>query len=255
MAKLNIANMNTLFRKGYLLAGVVMAANMFVVNEVKASNMEGENEFDNSEEEKLNKEGRKKIEEDKNNKKKFLPHKDTTRNILFRENYFNFFGTLALSVANNYFKLWNYDAGIYCKFVWFGWRSKRFLNDMFQFDINLNLVRGILWLFPGYLFFFVQGGFLTYTTKTACSFAISLQFFTLSHEDEEIKNHFRRKIIVFPLFILQGFISAPLTWHISNFSIAISLDSIFWELVTMVAIWAHERINPVEKLSLWEKVK
>jgi hypothetical protein len=28
--------MNTLFRKGYLLAGVVMAANMFVVNEVRA---------------------------------------------------------------------------------------------------------------------------------------------------------------------------------------------------------------------------
>ena len=31
-----MANMNTLFRKGYLLAGVIMAANMFVVNEVKA---------------------------------------------------------------------------------------------------------------------------------------------------------------------------------------------------------------------------
>ena len=31
-----MANMNALFRKGYLLAGVIMAANMFVVNEVKA---------------------------------------------------------------------------------------------------------------------------------------------------------------------------------------------------------------------------
>ena len=31
-----MANMNTLFRKGYLLAGVVMAANMFIVNEVRA---------------------------------------------------------------------------------------------------------------------------------------------------------------------------------------------------------------------------
>ena len=154
--------------------------------------------------------------------------------------------------------MWNYDAGIYCKFVWFGWRSKRFLNDMLQFEVNLNVVRGILWLFPGYLFFFVQGGFSEYTTATACSFAISLQLFPLKYEDKEeikIENQFRRKIITFPLFILQGFISAPLTWHISNFSIAISLDSIFWELVAIVSIWAHERINPVEKLSLGEKVK
>ena len=36
MASLNMAKVNTLFRKGYLLAGVIMAANMFVVNEVKA---------------------------------------------------------------------------------------------------------------------------------------------------------------------------------------------------------------------------
>ena len=32
-----MANMNALFRKVYLLAGVVMAANMFVGNEIKAS--------------------------------------------------------------------------------------------------------------------------------------------------------------------------------------------------------------------------
>ena len=31
--------MNALFKKGYLLAGVIMAANMFAVNEVKAMNL------------------------------------------------------------------------------------------------------------------------------------------------------------------------------------------------------------------------
>ena len=36
MASLNMASINTLFRKGYLLAGVIVAANMFVVNEMKA---------------------------------------------------------------------------------------------------------------------------------------------------------------------------------------------------------------------------
>ena len=85
MANLNTVNMNTLFRKVYLLAGVMMAANMFVVNEVRAMD-QLENDVNSETEEE-----RKKIEEDKNNKKNFFPHKDTTRNILFRENYFNFF--------------------------------------------------------------------------------------------------------------------------------------------------------------------
>ena len=44
MAKLNMANMNTLFRKGYLLAGVIMAANMLFVNEMKASAKEDNEE-------------------------------------------------------------------------------------------------------------------------------------------------------------------------------------------------------------------
>ena len=35
-----MASVNTLIRKGYLLAGVIMAANMFVVNEVKATDEE-----------------------------------------------------------------------------------------------------------------------------------------------------------------------------------------------------------------------
>ena len=53
-----MAKVNTLIRKGYLLAGVMMAANIFVVNEMKAM----ENDEKNEEKE----------EEDKNNKKKFF---------------------------------------------------------------------------------------------------------------------------------------------------------------------------------------
>ena len=63
------------------------------------------------------------------------------------------------------------------------------------------------------------------------------------------------KVIAFPLFILQGFISAPLTLHLSIFSIAISLDAILWELV---AIWARkkkERMYDDKSLGIGEKVE
>ena len=43
MASLNMAKVNTLFRKGYLLAGVIMAANMFVLNDMKAMDENNEN--------------------------------------------------------------------------------------------------------------------------------------------------------------------------------------------------------------------
>ena len=58
--------MNTLFGKVYLLAGVMMAANMFVVNEVRATD-------ETHEKKKLNEEERKKKKENNNNKKNFLP--------------------------------------------------------------------------------------------------------------------------------------------------------------------------------------
>ena len=247
MAKLNMAKVNTLIRKGYLLAGVMMAANIFVVNEMKAMENDEKNEG--------------KEEEDKNNKKNFFTHdssKDTTIKILFRENYVNLIGTLALSGFNNYLKWWDYNPGTYCKFVWFGWRSKRFLNDILQFEVNLNVIRGVLWLIPGYLFFFVQQGYFIYTQNTACSLTIS-SLFTLARNNRkgrlEITNEFLMKVIAFPLFILQGFISAPLTLHLSIFSIAISLDAILWELV---AIWARkkkERMYDDKSLGIGEKVE
>ena len=210
-----MANMNALFKKRYLLAGVVMAANMLVGNEMKAT------------------ENVKKEEEDGNRKQKnFFTHdssKDTTKYILFRENYVNFFGTLALSGFNNYLKWWDYNPGTYCKFVWFGWRSKRFLNDILQFEVNLNVIRGVLWLIPGYLFFFVQRGYSNiYKKLKACSFIISLLFFLVKNNETnklEVTNESLMKVIAFLLLILQVFVSAPLTFHLSkfNFSISISL--------------------------------
>ena len=157
MAKLNMANMNTLFRKGYLLAGVIMAANIFVVNEVRASsrrtistNGKGQplpnidikklillknnknprtilnlNTFNNGKEEGRGIEKRKIIErgEEKDTGKENSCMQGFLDFLLSWENAINFIGTLAFSSFNNYTKWWDYNPGTYCKFVWSGWRS------------------------------------------------------------------------------------------------------------------------------------
>jgi len=218
MVKLNMVNMNTLFRKGYLLAGVVMAANMLVVNEMKAM------ETRDPEIDEQNLQGQipvftKKKEGD--HKKKQGP----LDILLSGENYFNLFGTLALSCANNYFKLWDYNAGGYLnlRIGCLGWRTKKFF-DIVQLDFNLNLWRGIGWLIP-HIIKFRQS-----LTKAEIKDTTENK---PNEEGLEIKSVSNVSPWVSFLFkgILRGFVSAPLTFHISNFSIAISLDSILWEFV------------------------
>ena len=236
MAKLNMASINTLFRKGYLLAGVIMAANIFAVNEMKAMDKNKTNEIPL---------------EDMNNTISPIANiisKDITRYILYWENYFNFFGTLALSGFDNYFKWYDYDAGSYFKLGCLGWRFKRLLNGIFQFEVNLNVGRGILWLIPGSLFSVALEVGSWKNKKVARPFNIILLpfFLTKSNDIYEVnkENLSRMKVIVFLLFVLRGFISMPLTFHISkiNFSIWISLDSILWELVF---IWAQKKRDEI----------
>jgi len=182
-----MANMNTLIRKVYLLAGVMMAANMFIANEMKASAKEG-NEENNIEY--IN--DKEKIEGERSGVHGFLGR-------LSKEKAVILFGGLIFSVANNYFKWWSYDSGTYCEFGCVGWRSKRLLNDIFQFDINLNIGRGISWSILGY--------FIHYVVP---------------------KRNKKREAVFHPLIVIQGFVSVPLAIHMSNFSISISLDSIIW---------------------------
>ena len=191
-----MSNINTLFRKGYLLAGVLMAANMLAVNEVRATE-NNENNMDTAEEgnEKNNIEyinDEEKIEGEKSGVRDFLDN-------LNKDDAVMFMGGLIFSVANNYFKWWSYDSGIYCEFGCVGWRSKRLLNDIFQFEVNLNIGRGISWSILGY--------FIHYVVP---------------------KRNKKREAVFHPLIVIQGFVSVPLAIHISNFSISISLDSIIW---------------------------
>ena len=128
MASLNMAKVNTLFRKGYLLAGVVMAANMLVVNEAIAMK-----------------------EENKENEKSTFPQvlDKASGFVLSWENAINLTGGVVLSGINNYLKWWDYNPGKYSRLGCLGWRSGRHIKDIFQIGINLNLGRGILWLIPG----------------------------------------------------------------------------------------------------------
>ena len=209
MAKLNMAKVNTLFRKGYLLAGVMMAANMLVVNEMRAMKEKDIEQVGNEED----------------NDKDASSLERVLNFVLSWENTINLIGGVVFSGANNYFKWWDYNPGRYFKLRigCLGWRSKK-LFDIVQVDINLNVGRGISWLIPG-----------TYNFIKACK---------ANNDDEEkytkplyfsylVGNLFDGESYVslaafIAVFLIQGFVSVPLAIHISNFSIAISLDSMLW---------------------------
>ena len=238
MAKLNMVKVSTLFKKGYLLAGVVMAANMFAVNEMKASNSKN-NEEDNPEtlqvdlkQQLLDKQNQQMEnhaentnsdkEEEKKDGEGDQKKQGPLDRLLSYENIINLFGTLALSGANNYFKWWDYNAGSYCnlRIGCLGWRTKKFF-DIVQLDFNLNLGRGAIWLIPHII------NLIMIKTKAKKE---NTEEKKQNEEENDAKSGSNASPWVSFLFkgILQGLISIPLTFHISNFSIAISLDSMLW---------------------------
>ena len=209
MASLNMAKVNTLFRKGYLLAGVIMAANMFVLNDMKAMDENNENNIKIYNIEKGDKD------------KDALSLNKVLNFVLSWENTINLVGGVVLSGINNYLKWWDYNPGGYSRLGCFGWRSGRLIN-MFQIGINLNLGRGILWLIPG-TYNFIKS-FTVDSDKKKEGYVKPLYFsFLVADRVEDLF------IIVFiGVFLIQGFVSVPLAIHISNFSISISLDSMLW---------------------------
>ena len=238
----NMAKLNMVFREGCLLAGVIMAANMFTGNEVKAMNQEEgdtykkEKLLEEEENERIIEELRKKKEETNKNKverEKKKRGKSGLKSFLgflsSYENTINIIGGAVLSVFNNYTKWWDYNPGCYGQFGRIGWRSKRFLNNMFQFDINLNLGRGVLWLIPG------AYNFINFIKLLLIKVKDSYDYIKCLHVSYLVASNLFNgdsmqitAIIVF--FLLQGFVSMPLTFHLSkfNFGIEISLDSIIW---------------------------
>lgn len=224
-----MANMNALFRKGYLLAGVVMAANMFSVNEMRAmEQVEGDN--NNS----INRWEPILIRDNNGNVSWNENVRFFSAVILYCENAVNFIAMLLVSVVNNYFKLYKYSAGKFrIDYGWFGYRTKRFLNGILQFEVGLNVVgKGIPWLIPGIF------GLIDYIKleKYPIIFKSTAGLITMKILNKD-ENSFRNNKTSFGvfysiIFLLQGFVYMALTLHISNFSIWISLDAILWELAT-----------------------
>ena len=226
-----MANMNVLFKKEYLLAVVIMAANMFVVNEVRAmekNNKEKENITPNDNEDLIP------VEESNEQyyfNKKYENASFLIKGVLYRvlssENYINLIGGVISSVANNYLKWWDYNPGKYSKLGCLGWRSGRLIKDIFQFDINLNLGRGVFWLIPGIIDFFIpdKNGENKILDIMCTSFNVGM-IILINFKSEIGKT--LSLISQTAVLLFQGFVSMPLAIHISNFSIAVSLDSIIW---------------------------
>ena len=227
-----MAKVNTLISKGYLFVGVIMAANMFIGNEMKAMETKFTTEYQamSPEINQPNTYPNHDINNINQEKNKAVPAAQTNifGSLLFGllswEGRINFFVGLFLSGANNYLKLWDYNPGLYCnlRIGCLGLRSKRFLNGMLQFEGNLNLIRGTLWLIPG-IFELIQyvNGQNNPRKSTACLIMLKILG---KVKGNEIKFGFFYSI----LFLVQGFVSIPLTLHFSKFSISISLDSLIW---------------------------
>ena len=123
-----MAKVSTLIRKGYLFAGVIMAVNMFVVNEVMAMKdiseetknknlLENEKEDDNSIPIGSKKMKGGEIKDGKTVISKTLSVQGFRNFLLSHENIFNLIGGAVFSGFNNYFKWWDYNPGG----TWMSW--------------------------------------------------------------------------------------------------------------------------------------
>jgi len=187
-----------------------MAANMFVVNEVRAMD-KFEKDVEN------NGNGDFKGEKEKE-KQGNLGVQEFLNKVLYCENTINLIGGVFFSCANNYFKWLDYSPGLYFKLGCLGWRFGRLIKYISQFDINLNLGRGAFWLIAGA--YNLIKGFTAENNQDS--------YFKHLHVSYLIASPFKDPIALILSFLVQGFVSAPLTFHISNFNISISLDSIIW---------------------------
>ena len=211
-----MASINTLFRKGYLLAGVIMAANIFAVNEMKAMDKDQLNNqilqdldapsiYPSYNDSNINQNFQGINIKGENHDSSGTQYVQLFLKKLLSQNGLNLIGGAVFSVANNYLKLWDYNPRWYRQFGCVGWRSKRFLNGVLQFEANFNLGRGIGWSIPNII--------LLIRVKRS------------RENGESVTIYWSR---FFFSTILRGFTSMPLTFHISNFSISVSLDSIIW---------------------------
>ena len=279
MAKINMVKVNTLFRKGYLLAGVLMAANMFVVNEVKASEDPSEkkkeeekdtdSQKDNTEEDNVQTEQKIEIE----NSFYIGPCKYIGF-LLQWENTINLVGGALFTLANGLYNFYENKPSFYFDGLFAGWNSNPFARGYLQFCPNINLGRGILWLVTYYaqtlLMPLYCGNIIKalrtrgVEDKTIKNF-VGRYFFYLFNEYTPIAiglklkgkmkcDNSEKKYKIFSFFqillrLLQNFVSLPLIIHLtSEFTISIAFDAIMWMVVTHFIV--GDKIE--KKVEKWE---
>ena len=245
-----MAKVSTLIRKGYLLAGVIMAANMLVVNEIKA--MKEDDNINN-------------ITEDNKNTEKidiksffYIGPCKYIGFLLQWENTINLVGGALFTFANGLYNFYENKPSFYFDWLFAGWNSNPFANGYLQFCPNINLGRGIFWLVMHYTQTILIRPYFENIIKdltvirgmekiSAGKFAnlYCLYFFceytplligNIVVENMKSDNKKKDKIYNFILFLLrllQNFVSVPLRIHLpSRFSISIAFDAIMWMVVT-----------------------
>ena len=102
---------------------------------------------------------------------------------------------------------------------------------MLQFEGNFNLGRGFLWLLLG-AYNFIKGFTITEQQERMLYFT---PLYVSTLVACRVGNHeFLAKTAHIVFFLVQGFVSMPLTLHFAKFSISIYLDSLIWGITGMI---------------------
>ena len=269
-AKLNMVLKNTLFKKVYFLAGVVMAANMFIVNEMRAmeeNNMTAPPTTDTNPE--LNIQNKEILQEkDKNTEQKieiensfYIGPCKYIGFMLQWGNTINLIGGAIFTFANGLYNFYENKPSFYFDWLFAGWNSNPFAKGYLQFCPNINLGRGIFWLVIYYAQTKIMRTFRTIIKENLVYKEVNENFasFFADHylsylfgeytpffianklvknmkgsNEKKYKNYEFIRIL---LRLLQNFVSVPLIIHLtSKFTISIAFDSIMWMVVTHFVI-------------------
>lgn len=251
-----MAKVNTLFKKGFLLAGVIMAANMFIGNEMMAMDKEKKDEIllgkvnNNMAVPPTNTNPDINIQ---NNK--ILQEKDKTTEQKIRikdffyigpckyigfllqwENTINLVGGALFTFANGLYNFYENKPGFYFDHYSAGWNSNPFFaKGYLQFCPNINLGRGIFWLIMHYAMNSFIGAYsLTIKEKLKeknimdeeetnifmCKYVLYLfneyTPFVIGNKLAGKANKKNLVFICFSLRLLQNFVSVPLIIHLTS---------------------------------------
>lgn len=236
-----MASVNMVIRKGYLLAEVVMAANMLVVNEMKA--MKEETNENNEEKNQNNKQFDEVGDGEKINIDFYFAKCEYIGFLTMWKNTINLVGEALFTFANGLYNFYDNKPSFYFDYYFAGWNSNPFAKGYLQFCPNINFGRGIFWLVMGYLTTYLLNSYCEEirngtTNKNArhnvTAYFITFKDYTPWAIGSKLCNIMQMEgnnlyFIYHFIRLLQNFVSIPLIINFtSKFTISIAFDSIIW---------------------------